>query len=82
MHIQKQQILYKTPHVPNANEGLLSTQEALYHKVPLVGVPISNDQKPNMMRAEANGYAIMLDLQTITKGMLDKFAVASNLKNN
>ena len=63
--------MYKTPHVPNANEGLLSTQEALYHKVPLVGVPISNDQKPNMMRAEANGYAIMLDLQTITKGMLE-----------
>ena len=47
--------------------GLLSTQEALFHKVPLVGVPISNDQKPNMMRAEANGYAKMLDLQTMTK---------------
>ena len=24
--------------------GLLSTQEALFHKVPLVGMPISNDQ--------------------------------------
>ena len=24
--------------------GLLSTQEALFHKVPLVGVPILNDQ--------------------------------------
>ena len=47
--------------------GLLSTQEALFHKVPLVGVPISNDQKPNMLRAEANGYAKMLDLQTMTK---------------
>ena len=50
--------------------GLLSTQEALFHKVPLVGVPISNDQKPNMMRAEANGYAKMLDLQTMTKDEL------------
>ena len=34
---------------------------------PLVGVPISNDQIPNMLRAEAHGYAKMLDLQTMTK---------------
>merc|ERR1712020_881562 len=47
--------------------GLLSTQEALYHNVPLVGVPISNDQKPNLLRAEENGFAIMLSLQTMTK---------------
>ena len=50
--------------------GLLSTQEALYHEVPLVGVPISNDQKPNLMRAQANGYAKMLNLQTMTKNDL------------
>ena len=50
-------------------EGLLSTQEALFHMVPLVGVPMSNDQKPNMMRAEANGFAKMLDLLTMTKGI-------------
>ena len=37
--------------------------------VPLIGVPLSNDQKPNMMRAEANGFAKMLDLQTMTKGI-------------
>ena len=30
---------------------------------------MSNDQKPNMMRAEANGYAKMLDLLTMTKGI-------------
>lgn len=47
--------------------GLLSTQEALFHNVPLVGVPISNDQTPNLMRAEKHGYAIMLSLQTMTK---------------
>ena len=47
--------------------GLLSTQEALFHGVPLVGLPISNDQKPNLMRAERHGYAKMLDLQSITK---------------
>ena len=47
--------------------GLLSTQEALFHSVPLVGVPISNDQKPNLLRAQKHGYAIMLTLQTMTK---------------
>merc|ERR1712165_339388 len=38
--------------------GLLSTQEALTHAVPLVGVPINGDQMANMMRAERHGYAI------------------------
>ena len=60
--------------------GLLSTQEALYHEVPLVGVPISNDQKPNLMRAQANGYAKMLNLQTMTKDDL-LHAIKSALNN-
>ena len=30
--------------------GLLSIQEALFHKVPIVGIPLWFDQKPNMMR--------------------------------
>ena len=41
--------------------GLLSLQESLYHSTPLVGIPLGNDQKPNMMRAERRGYAVMLD---------------------
>jgi len=60
--------------------GLLSTQEALFHMVPLVGVPMSNDQKPNMMRAEANGFAKMLDLLTMTKDDL-KLAIQKALKD-
>jgi glucuronosyltransferase len=36
--------------------GLLSLQEALYHQTPLVGIPLGNDQKPNMLRAEKKGY--------------------------
>ena len=55
-------------------------KEALYHKVPLVGVPISNDQKPNLMRAQANGYAKMLNLQTMTKDDL-LHAIKSALNN-
>ena len=41
--------------------GLLSLQESLYHSTPLVGIPLGNDQKPNLMRAERKGYAVMLD---------------------
>lgn len=41
--------------------GLLSVQEALYHRTPLVGIPLGNDQKPNLLRAEKRGFALMLD---------------------
>jgi len=47
--------------------GLMSIQEALYHKVPLVGIPITADQAGNLKRAEANGYAVKLNLHTLTK---------------
>lgn len=47
--------------------GLGSTQEALTHAVPLVGVPINGDQMANMMRAERHGYAIPLSLTTMSK---------------
>ena len=30
--------------------GLLSLQEALYHEVPLVGIPIWFDQRTNLIR--------------------------------
>ena len=47
--------------------GIFSLQEALYHKTPLVGIPLGTDQKPNLLRAERHGYAIMLDWQTLNK---------------
>ena len=50
--------------------GLLSVQEALYHRTPLVGIPLGNDQKPNLMRAEKRGYAIMLDWISISSDQL------------
>ena len=46
--------------------GLLSLQEALYHQTPLVGIPLGNDQKPNLLRAEKRGYAVRLDWVSIT----------------
>merc|ERR1712110_494127 len=52
--------------------GLLSLQEAIFHKTPLVGVPLGNDQVPNMLRAEQKGYAVMLDWPEFTaQGLYD-----------
>ena len=64
----------------NYFQGLLSTQEALFHMVPLVGVPLANDQTPNLIRAEANGFAIKLDLLTMTKDDL-KLAIQTAMND-
>ena len=47
--------------------GLMSIQEALFHKVPLVAIPITADQAGNVKRAERNGYAVKLNLHHLTK---------------
>ena len=41
--------------------GLLGLQEAIYHAVPLLGLPFGNDQHNNMARAKKEGYALKLD---------------------
>ena len=52
--------------------GLFSLQEALFHNTPLVGIPLGTDQKPNLLRAQRHGYAIMLDWPTLnTTGFTD-----------
>ena len=62
-----QQDLLAHPHLKVfvTHGGLLSLQESLYHATPIVGIPLGNDQKPNMMRAERRGYAVMLDWPTL-----------------
>ena len=45
-------------------------QETLYHSTPIVGIPLGNDQKPNMMRAARRGYAVMLDWPDLNTGDL------------
>ena len=46
--------------------GLGSVMEAIYHKTVLVGIPIVNDQKPNLLRAARHGYAKILELDSLT----------------
>ena len=50
--------------------GLLSVQEAIYHKTTLVGIPLASDQGGNIARAESNGFAISIDFKTMTKDKL------------
>merc|ERR1712136_373956 len=50
--------------------GLLSLQEAIFHKAILVGIPLGMDQGANVARAEKNGFAISLDFKELTKEKL------------
>ena len=47
--------------------GIGSISEAIYHKASLVGIPFSNDQKPNLLRAEQQGYALLLDWDNLNE---------------
>ncbi|XP_076063748.1 UDP-glucosyltransferase 2-like [Oratosquilla oratoria] len=46
--------------------GLLSMQEAVYHGVPFVGIPLMSDQHTNMKHAIAMGIAEQISLETMT----------------
>jgi len=47
--------------------GLLSAQEAAFHGVALIGIPIYGDQMLNIKQAERAGYAVVLNYQNLTE---------------
>lgn len=47
--------------------GLLSTLEATYNGVPVVGIPFYGDQRNNMANLVARGMGIVLQYNNITK---------------
>lgn len=53
--------------------GLLSMFESVYHGVPLVTMPVFCDHDVNAAKAVADGYALRLDLETLTTDKLSKF---------
>ncbi len=50
-----------------SNGGLLSTQEAIYHGVPLLGIPLTAEHDLNMELAENSGYALTWEIMDLNK---------------
>ncbi|XP_039437826.1 UDP-glucosyltransferase 2 [Culex pipiens pallens] len=50
--------------------GLLSMFETVYHGVPVVTMPVFCDHDANAAKAERDGYAIVLELETLTSDQL------------
>lgn len=50
-----------------AHGGTNGLQEAIYHGIPLVGLPLMFDQQDNFFRMKARGVAKVLDIATVNK---------------
>lgn len=61
--------------------GLLSSTEAVYHGVPIIGIPVFGDQHLNMARAVNNGYAINIAYTNLTETSIS-WALKEMLNNN
>ncbi len=58
---------HKKTRVFVAHGGTNGLQEAIYHGVPIVGLPLIFDQDDNLFRMKARGIAEVLDIGTLTK---------------
>lgn len=45
-------------------------QEAIYHGVPILGLPLGSDQKSNLAKAKKEGFGIKLDWNQVNEEML------------
>lgn len=50
--------------------GMLGTQEAIYHAVPLLGLPLCNDQQSNMAMAIKQGFGLKIGWDRLNEDLL------------
>ncbi|KAH8261353.1 hypothetical protein KR044_007857, partial [Drosophila immigrans] len=50
-----------------AHGGLFGTQEAVYHGVPVLGMPVYADQNLNIKKGQSAGFALGVDYRTVTE---------------
>ena len=77
---QKDLLAHENLKVFVTHGGIGSLSEAIYHKASLVGIPFSNDQKPNLLRAEKQGYALLLDWDNLSEADLTD-AIRKSIEN-
>ncbi|XP_041965537.1 UDP-glucuronosyltransferase 2C1-like [Alosa sapidissima] len=53
-----------------AHGGINGVQEAIYHGVPILGLPLMFDQPDNLSRMEAKGTAKVVDIATLDRAVL------------
>ncbi|XP_069681643.1 UDP-glycosyltransferase UGT5-like isoform X1 [Periplaneta americana] len=72
-----------------SHAGMLSTQEAVYHGVPVVGVPFLADQFSNIYKLSLRGLGEKLEYETVTKervlqtvrAVLGNYSYRDNMRN-
>ncbi|EDW02191.1 GH20036 [Drosophila grimshawi] len=60
--------------------GLFGTQEAVYHGVPVLGMPVYADQYLNINKGKVAGYALGVDYRTVTEEEL-RYSLTELLEN-
>ncbi|XP_043268666.1 UDP-glycosyltransferase UGT5-like [Venturia canescens] len=64
---QVQVLAHKNTKLFITHGGLMSTQESLYHAVPLIGIPLFGDQHLNLKHYEGKGMAVILNFNNINE---------------
>ncbi|XP_059353346.1 UDP-glucosyltransferase 2-like [Daphnia carinata] len=55
-----------------AHGGIMGIQEAIYHQVPILGLPLGRDQNALLSKASQEGYAVKLEWEDLTEDLLYK----------